>query len=348
MRLLWIGAYDPAYTRHAILREGLRQQGVTLLERALPRGTGTLARGRDVWRHRRDFKAVDGVIVPAFNQLSAPLAQLLADWAQRPLLVDYLVSLTEASTDYGLPPHPAKARLMRAVDHHNMTRLNTFTDTQAHREHYAQALHAPLHNMQIVPVGVRQALLDQRLPPPPAERFVVQYVGTYIPFHSVETILMAAQHLHAERRIQFELIGPASAAAPLRQKSAELKLENVRFIEGYFPPEDLLRLNAGASAFLGVFGAVAKTDFVVPNKVYEGLTLARPVITAQSRALEEFFKPGEHLLTVPPEDPEALAAAIRRLADDQARAHEIGQGGAARIRDAFTPRHIAEHLLCLL
>ena len=67
---------------------------------------------------------------------------------------------------------------------------------------------------------------------------------------------------------------------------------------------------------LGVFGRTAKAKRVVPNKVYQGLAMARPVITADSPAVREFFAPGEHLHTVPAGDPEALADAVVELAED--------------------------------
>jgi glycosyltransferase involved in cell wall biosynthesis len=97
-----------------------------------------------------------------------------------------------------------------------------------------------------------------------------------------------------------------------------------------------------------VFGARAKTDYVVPNKVFEGMAIGRPVITAESRAIRECFTPGKHLITVPAGNPEALADAIRKLLESPQDQAHIGAAGADRIREAFLPQHIGARLKVIL
>jgi glycosyltransferase involved in cell wall biosynthesis len=86
----------------------------------------------------------------------------------------------------------------------------------------------------------------------------------------------------------------------------------------------------------------------VPNKVYQALALAKPVVTAHTPALLEFFSPGEHLETVRSGDAEGLAVAIARLADTPDWRHALGRGGRACMEAGFTESAIGRRLLDVL
>jgi glycosyltransferase involved in cell wall biosynthesis len=251
------------------------------------------------------------VLLGAFNQMLAPAAWALAQARGLPLVVDYLTGLLDAAEDRGTVPAGRRA-LLQAVDRFAIRRAVTLTDTAAHRDAFGAALGVNVHRMAVLPVGARD--LDP-LPPPDANAPLVQYVGTYIPFHGVDVILEAARRLPG---VPFELIGAGQTHARTLALARDLGLANVRFVTGYFPKHELIAMQARSTIVLGVFGDAPKTRQVVPNKVYEALAQGRPLVTAESAALAEMFTPGQHLLTVPPGDADALAAALRALLDDPA------------------------------
>ena len=55
---------------------------------------------------------------------------------------------------------------------------------------------------------------------------------------------------------------------------------------------------------------------MIPNKAFQALACGTPLITADTPAARELLRDGESALLVPPGDPEALAAAVRRLAGE--------------------------------
>jgi glycosyltransferase involved in cell wall biosynthesis len=92
------------------------------------------------------------------------------------------------------------------------------------------------------------------------------------------------------------------------------------------------------------------TVAVVPS-LYEGFSLpaiefmacGTPLITTTGGALPEVVGPdGVAALTVPPNDPEALAVAIKRMLDDPDLRARIGEGGRARVLNRFTWKVAAE------
>jgi glycosyltransferase involved in cell wall biosynthesis len=75
----------------------------------------------------------------------------------------------------------------------------------------------------------------------------------------------------------------------------------------------------------------------MPNSVLEAMAAGLPVVATRVSGNEDLVTDGENGLLVPPGDPSALAAAIRRLVDDPALARRMG----ARARERVQPFGIA-------
>jgi glycosyltransferase involved in cell wall biosynthesis len=107
-------------------------------------------------------------------------------------------------------------------------------------------------------------------------------------------------------------------------------VEHVPWVEYENLPDELY----AASCALGIFGTSAKAARVIPNKVFQALACGTPVVSADTPAARELLDDGKSALLVPPGDPEALVAAIRRVTP------EIGAGGLAAYRE-----HASEEVL---
>jgi glycosyltransferase involved in cell wall biosynthesis len=68
---------------------------------------------------------------------------------------------------------------------------------------------------------------------------------------------------------------------------------------------------------------------VIPNKAYQALACGTPLVTAATPAARELLADGESALLVPPGDPDALAAALRRFRDDVVLAKRLAARGRA-------------------
>lgn len=347
MKVGIIGIYDPHYARNYVIEEGLRRVGVEIVVVRLNERSRTLGR---LWQLVRQFAQVrncDVILIPAFNQLIAPVIGLLGRLRGKPVLLDYLVGLADVE-EGRQKPSGLKFRIFKWVDRFNLSWMTSITDTSAHIRTFSRLLgKEQFPKMHVIPVGARD-LLTALPPPHDAGPIVVQYVGTFIPFHGTDIIVQAAHLLRDDPRIQFELIGRGQMYQTCKALADELQLPNIRFIKGYFEPPELLEMVARSTIQLGVFGAAEKTTYVVPNKVYESLFLGRPTITAEAPALNEFFTPGEHVLTVPPGDPQALAQTILHLADSPDERRRLRDAGMMHIQESFLPQHIGVKLRDIL
>ena len=73
-----------------------------------------------------------------------------------------------------------------------------------------------------------------------------------------------------------------------------------------------------------------------PLAVLEAFACGLPVVGTGLGGIPELIEPGVDGAIVPPNDPAALGAALRRLAEDPARAHAMGAAGRAKVERSFT------------
>ncbi len=348
-RVAFIGAFDPHYPRCEILMDGLRRQGIEVILRQQTIHARMLSR---IWHSLKTsllLRNIDVVIIPAFNRITAPFTWAINRFLGRIVICDYLVGLKDTAIDRGFTSRPTlKSKFSDWIEKFILTRMNTFSDTAEHIAYFTQIHSTRPHAMHVLPVGTRQVFLDATLLlDTPSVPLIVQYLGSYIPFHGLEIILQAA-HLLQNEALHFELIGMGQTLEEMKQLARELDLQNVTFIEQYLKPPHLLDHLKRAAIFLGVFGSSAKTDYVVPTKIYEMMPLGRPIISADSPSIRSHFQPGQHLLTVPPGDPQALAEAVRHLAASPDLRKRFAEQARAHILRDYSPDKIGKDLLNIL
>jgi glycosyltransferase involved in cell wall biosynthesis len=96
-------------------------------------------------------------------------------------------------------------------------------------------------------------------------------------------------------------------------------------ITGLVPPGDVRRHLCRATMLVLPNTASAISErYTSPLKLFEYLTLGRPIVASDLPALREILAPDETALLVSPGDPRALAAAMTRLAADPALAARLG------------------------
>ncbi len=91
-----------------------------------------------------------------------------------------------------------------------------------------------------------------------------------------------------------------------------------------YPPRTATR---GAPS--GIFGTSGKAGRVVPNKAFQAIASGRALVTADTPAAREVLTDGVDALLVPAGEPEALAAAVVRLAGDPALRERLGAAARA-------------------
>lgn len=157
-----------------------------------------------------------------------------------------------------------------------------------------------------------------------SRRVAVALIGQITPLKGHEEFVKAAARIVAERSdVEFLIVG--QDAEPGQQFESRLRRE----VRG-FGIEDAVRF-VGQVDDLGEMLA-AVDAVIVPswNEAFslvtaEAMAAGRAVVASRVGALEELVDHERTGLLVPPRDPEALAAAIVRVAEDPALAEFLGQ-----------------------
>jgi glycosyltransferase involved in cell wall biosynthesis len=279
-----------------------------------------VAEGRLLARRPPD---VDAFIVGYPGHFDLPAARRAAHG--RPLVFNPLVSLADTLVgDRGrFRAGSRAARVLETVDRRAFRAADVVVaDTVADAQFFAGL--AGLGDVPVCFVGAEDRLFKPGWSPP--DRFVALFVGKLIPLQGVETILEAARQAP---EIAFRLVGSGQLAGLLATRPPNV--EHVPWVEYEQLPAEI----QGAGCSLGIFGASGKAQRVIPNKAFQAIACAAPLITADTPAARELLVAGESALLVPPGDARALADAVRRLAADSDLARRIADGGrAAYERDA--------------
>ncbi len=272
------------------------------------------AEARLFTRRPRGF---DAFIVGYPGHLDLPAARRAAHG--RPILFNPLVSLADTLVGdrgrFGAGSLPARA--LEAIDRTALRSADlVVADTRAHADFFAEA--ATLDLVEVCFVGAEDRLFRPGWSPP--ERFTALFVGKLIPLQGVETILAAAG---LAPEIAFRVVGSGQLQSALASRPPNV--EHVPWVDYEQLPAELHR----AGCALGIFGTSEKAGRVIPNKAFQAIACGTPLVTADTPASRELLAHDDNALLVPSGDPEALAAAVRRLAADRPLAERIGVSGRA-------------------
>jgi glycosyltransferase involved in cell wall biosynthesis len=187
------------------------------------------------------------------------------------------------------------------------------------------------------PEGVREAIRPGA--------FTVGFVGTLGTANVVETLIDAARLL-APDRFQVVIVGQGSERESLIARAA--KAPNV----GFVGPVPKHRVAAAIQAFDACYvGYRSNTLYrfgVSPNKLYDYMAAGRPVLFAAAAANQP-VRDADCGCTVAPEDPTALAEAIRSLAARSAGERaRLGANGRAYVERHHAYDRLADELAHIL
>jgi glycosyltransferase involved in cell wall biosynthesis len=331
VRVLYFGTYERDYPRNAQVISCLRRAGVEVVERHATLwerrrhkwslGLGAMARVA-VKETRLLFGrkgAFDVMIVGYPGHFDMPAARRIA--GRRPLVFNPLVSLwdTLVGDRERFAPRSRAAGVLRQIDRLAFRRADlVVADTEQNARYFAERFSLPRERTAVCLVGAEDDVFRPGWHPP--RTFEVLFVGKLIPLHGLETILGAARLLPD---VPFRIVGSGQLDSLLDDRPA-----NVNWVP-WIEYEELPEAIQAAGCALGIFGTSDKAARVIPNKAFQALACGTPLVTADTPAARELLTDGENAVLVPPADATALAAAIRRLADDPALARRLAGAGRA-------------------
>ena len=171
---------------------------------------------------------------------------------------------------------------------------------------------------------------------------VIGYVGTHGMAHALDKVLDAAEILKDRTDIAFLFVGGGAqrAAVEARGKS----MSNVRLL----PPQPRERMASVWSICDVALVPLRDTPTfrtVIPSKIFEAMAMGLPILMSLPEGeATGIVQKTESGLTVPPEDPQSMASAVVRLADDTDLHKTLGNNGKIAAGE-FDRTRLAKSLL---
>jgi glycosyltransferase involved in cell wall biosynthesis len=196
------------------------------------------------------------------------------------------------------------------------------------------------HKVAVVVNGVDLALFSPEGPalrPAPEGAFVVGFSGSLKGWHGIDVLVGAFRELAADRRFHLLVVGDG----PERKRIQELATD----LPGRVTCTGALDLEEVPAQIRGMDVAVAPYPpldpfYFSPLKVLDAMACGVPNVASAIGQIPSLLADGETGLLTPPGDVPALAAAIRRLADDPELRGRIARRALAeaRTQHAWTAR----------
>ncbi len=178
-------------------------------------------------------------------------------------------------------------------------------------------------------------------------KFVAAYVGTHGMAHGLDSLLEAARLLRNDDRFAFVMAGGGAERARLVEKRDAFGLSNVIMLE-QMAKEDMPRLWSICDASLVLLRDLPLFTSVIPSKIFESMAMGVPIllgVRGESAAIIETAGCGK---AIPPEDPEAMAQALREMFDDPALCARWREAGKAYVLDHFDREVLAGRFLQIM
>ena len=148
-------------------------------------------------------------------------------------------------------------------------------------------------------------------------KFVFGYVGTHGMAHGLSNILDAAELLTDRDDIRFLLVGDGAERAALVARAKKSQLKNVVFLPPQ-PKEMMPKVWSLCDVALVHLKNSPTFAEVIPSKMFEAMGMGLPILMAlPSGEATEILERNGAGVTIPPEDPKALANSAQRLCDDK-------------------------------
>ena len=166
--------------------------------------------------------------------------------------------------------------------------------------------------------------------------------------HGLETLLDAATQLQLQSsKTHFLLVGEGAEKERIKSLAQSRGLANVTFLDQQ-PREKIPAFISASDACLVLLKKTDVFKTVIPTKMLEFMSCARPVILGVDGQARQIVEDAEAGLVIEPENSAALVAAVNRLSADRALGASLGQKGRQYILQHFSRGRTAEKYIEVL
>jgi len=367
LSICFFGTYDPLYTSNKLILQGFCANGIHVVEvnAAIPLTPLNKNQEMGWWpllkrilrkyrlisetiKHWKDIQQSDVIYVGYPGHFDVFPAWIIAKLFGKkivfnPLLIFYTGFAEEQSI---LHKQSLLARVIKFGEGiiYRLCDL-VIADTPYQQEFIERIFHVPTDKIRTVALGADDRFYPYTPYTNKTKKIIVAYYGLYSPIHGVEYILDAASALKKDPDISFMMVG--NRGQTFEQSMNRVKKEHLTNVTFFYdiPQTEHIKKVQQSDIFLGFLAKHPSVDRVIPNKVYQGLSLGKVVLTADAPVIRSVFTHKDTVYMVPPANSDALVKAILELKNNpELRAH-IAKNGYRLFKDNFSPKVVGGKII---
>lgn len=172
-------------------------------------------------------------------------------------------------------------------------------------------------------------------------KFVVMYIGAHGVANHLIQLVEVAKELKEHEDILFVLIGDGMEKPKLVAKAQEYGLKNIQFINPQ-PKSRIVDFVNAADVCTAVLKKAETFKTVYPNKLFDYMSCAKPIILAIDGAARELIEEAKAGIYVEPENIQMFKEAVLELFKNPLLRQALGQNGYEYVTQNFSREQLAD------
>jgi colanic acid biosynthesis glycosyl transferase WcaI len=248
--------------------------------------------------------------------------------------------------------------------HRSLTRIAEFlyrtadhivVVTPAFREFLVDRWHVPAEKISVVPNGVETRVFGPQLPDHDLRKnlggegkFIASFIGTMGLAHGLNTLVAAAERFQkTEPDVLFMLVGEGADRQRITAIAQAKGLSNIRFVPQQLR-EKVPDYIAASDVCLVLLRKSAVFETVIPTKMLEFMSCAKPVILGVGGQAREIIERSRAGICIEPENADQLCDAILQLRKQDWLRESLGRNGREYIIRNLSRERTADQYLQVL
>lgn len=243
-------------------------------------------------------------------------------------------------------------QLLQYIEDRAYRRSNHLISNLKYLDKHIQSRGFSTDNFHWIPNGYSQTEVNKKVPLSadvkkqlPQGKFTIGYTGTLGVANCLDTLIEAASQLQSQTEIAFVIVGQGKQKEHLQNRFAQLKLNNVTFIDAI--PK--VQIQSMLAEFDVCYIGLTKDDLfhygVSPNKLFDYFCSGKPIIYAIDSGEYQPVNDAKAGLQIEPENIVELVTAVQALKNEgHEYLSELGKNGQTIAQKHYEYSSLAKQL----
>ncbi len=342
-KILFWGRFDENYSRYRIVAKLLEN-----LNFKIYKYKPKISKIGFITAHFNKITKPNAIWIPCFRHKDILSATHFAKKWNVPLIIDPLISAygKKVFERKKFKENSYKAKKLLRWERKIFSKANiVIADTDKHLEFFEKTLLVSREKLFTLFVGAEENLFYPMENKKKYRVFEILFYGSFLKLHGLETITQAIKMSQNIKNIKWTLLGDGKLKKQIAKETEHLPNVN---LEDWISYEKLPHRIAKADILLGVFGDSFQAKLVIPNKVFQAMAMAKPIITIKVPSYPQKVLDSNVIGWTNPASPKEIVEIISDWTKDEEKLKERGKKTKKIFSEFFSYENLTKQLQTIL